>query len=413
MSAVTFADHEGFQKTVLRATVGTAVAGLAVYGLEAAGLPMAYTLAPLACAAAAGSACGKTWRGRILYGILGGLCGAVPFAFLQYPIFGLALAGAGVGALVAHFRQKESGTVSEVGQPRMGTAAYVAAALLSALALVAGTSVVDAFTAHRLLEAIMPAPLAAMASTAVIGFFLALGSAGAHVVRDPDPVEKLYARMLPELSGDLKVLAARAMTNYRRCAEILEGSEAGYARSQLSKSLSDVTQRILELGRRWQAIDHELGERAESEINQRLSELKTLKQNAKDEMAKRQLGVAEKSLNAELLQLDRIRRGRERVVARLHGEMAQLERARFALLGLKTSDAHLRTAELSALSESLSSVAREMDCEAEAVDEIISKVVDVRGEGELPAAEAVVPQPVTPIAAPEAGTSAPEQKIKS
>jgi hypothetical protein len=73
------------------------------------------------------------------------------------------------------------------------------------------------------------------------------------------------------------------------------------------------------------------------------------------------------------------------VVARLHGEMALLERSRVARLGLKTSDAQLRAAELSALSETLSAVAREMD--AEAVDVVISRVVDVRGSGEEPRAE--------------------------
>jgi hypothetical protein len=409
MPAVTFADHEGFQKTVLRASAGGAAAGLAVYGLAFVGVPEALAVTPLVCAAATAAACSKSWKTRILYGILGGAAGCLPFIMQGHPIFGLALAGAGVGAVFAHFRQREAVGGVEVGQSRMGKAAYVAAALLSAVAMVAGKAVVEAFTTRGILDQLLPAPLAAMAGTAVIGFFLSLGTAGAHVVRDPDPVEKLYARMQPELSGDLKVLAARAMTNYRRCAEILANSEAGFARAQLSKSLSDVTLRILELGRRWQNIDHELGERAEGEINQRLAELKKLKENTRDEAAKKQLSAAEGAVNGELHQIDRIRRGRERVVARLHGEMALLDRSRFALLGLKTSDAHLRAAELSALSESLSTVAREMDCEAEAVDEIISKVVDVKDSSEnIMQRVAEITAPTEPAPAP-----APTEKVKA
>jgi len=111
-------------------------------------------------------------------------------------------------------------------------------------------------------------------------------------------------------------------------------------------------------------------------------------------------------VNSELQQIDRIRRGRERVVARLHGEMALLDRTRFALLGLKTSDAHLRAAELSALSDSLSTVAREMDCEAEAVDEIISRVVI--GQKEAPD-EAVVAHPAPAALVPQAPVAAPIQ----
>ncbi|MBI5549806.1 MAG: hypothetical protein HY901_38460, partial [Deltaproteobacteria bacterium] len=128
MPAVTFADHEGFQKTVVRASLGSAAAGLVMYGLSLAGVPNAEVFLPLACASAAGAACGKTWKGRGAYGLLGGIAGSLPFFFLHHPTFGLAMAGAGVGGLFAHFRQKEAGAGNEVGQSRMGKAAYVAAA---------------------------------------------------------------------------------------------------------------------------------------------------------------------------------------------------------------------------------------------------------------------------------------------
>jgi len=390
MAALTFADHEGFQKSVVRATTGGAAAGLVSFGAAALASAAGWVTAPglattpdltmttLTCAAVAAAACGSSWKARVAYGLAAaGITGAVALLFATHPFFAIGAAGVGLGALFAHSRQKESAGETGVGQTRMGRSSHLATAFLTALALVAGASVVGAFESRGLLESFLPEALAEMGKTGVLGFFAALGIAGAHVVREPDPVEQLYAKLHPELGGDLKVLAARAMTNYRRCAEALLNTEAGFARTQLSKSLSDVTLRILELARRWQGIDREMGERAEGEIGQRLAELRSLKETTKDEIARRQLGLAENALTNELAQIDRIRRGRERVVARLHGEMALLESTRFTLLSMKSSDAHLRAAELSALSESLSRIAREMDCEAEAVDEIISKGVDV------------------------------------
>ncbi|MGI5861383.1 MAG: hypothetical protein ACOX6T_04915 [Myxococcales bacterium] len=386
MPALTFADHEAFQKSVLWSTGGAAAAGLIGFVLSQAGLTVPGVA--IVCAVAALAACGKTIKSRIGFGVLGALAGLLSLAFPTHPAFGLAAAGTGMGLVFALARSKEAGSAPGVGQ-RIGKSAFLAAALLTAIGLTCGTVVVGAFDSRGLLEALMPSPLAAMVRTGLIGFFLSLGGAGAHLVREPDAVENLYARLLPELAGDLKVLCARAMTNYRRCAEILSTGEPGFARAQLTSALNEATTRILELARRWQAIDRELGERAEGEIAQRLSELRSLKESTRDEVARKQLGIAEAALNGELQQIDRIRRGRERIVARLHSEMALLERTRFALLGLKSSDAHLRAAELSALSESLSSIAREMDCEAQAIDEIISQVVDIKGE--QPGSEAVAP----------------------
>lgn len=418
MAAVTFADHEGFQKTVLRASAGAAGAGFVTFVLSklasGIGLPMSgeaqsYFALAATCAAAAAAACGKSWRGRLAYGLLGGLAGLSPLLFTDHRRFGLAAAGAAVGALFAWFRQKEALSEPSVGKSLIGRASFLAAMLLSAVAVMAGSSVVSAFFSYGVFDS-LPEFLSMAGSTAIVGFFLSLGSSGAHIARDPDPVEKLYERIEPELRiGDLKILANRAMTNYRKCAEILENSEAGFARSQLSKSLNDVTTRVLELARRWQNIDREMGQAAEAEINGRLAELRRLKDTLKDESARKQLAGAEAAVMGELQQIDRIKRGRERLIARLHGEMAVLDRTRFALLGLKTSDAHLRAAELSAISESLSTVAREMDSETEAVDEIISKVVDVKDPiaAAQVAAASVGVQAVVPIQAPADPVPAP------
>jgi hypothetical protein len=118
-------------------------------------------------------------------------------------------------------------------------------------------------------------------------------------------------------------------------------------------------------------VDLELGERAEGDVEKRIAEVRGLADKATDASAKRQLQAAEKALNEEMAQIKRIRAGRERVVARLHGDLAILERTRFALLAIRSSDAHLKAAELSTLSDNLSALGRELDIEAQAIDEAL------------------------------------------
>ncbi len=387
MAAITFTDHEGFHQTVIRAAIGSAVAGLVAWiagplgaGLLAQRWTSAATLA-LAAAAVGIAAAASGWRSRLVFGAAGFLCGLAPLLFPAHRLFGLAAAGLGLGALLAQARRLEERKDSSVGRLGLGRAAVASAAALTALALIAGRLISDRIAASQLVEPWLPGPLPAMLYASVLGFFASLGAAGAHLVRDPDPVEQLYASLHSQLAGDLAEMAARAMTNYRRCAEILAGTDDGFARNQLSKSLSEITRRVLELGQRWQSIDRELGARAEGEIGARLAELEKLRDGARDEIAKKQLAMAASALRAELEQIDRIRRNRERVLARLHGQMAILDRARIALLGLKSSDAQLRTAELSALSETLSGLSREMDSESQAVDEVVGRAVDAREAG--------------------------------
>ena len=71
MPAVTFADHEGFQKTVLRASAGGAAAGLAVYGLAFVGVPEALAVTPLVCSLAGQSHPIRFVAGSTVAGIYG------------------------------------------------------------------------------------------------------------------------------------------------------------------------------------------------------------------------------------------------------------------------------------------------------------------------------------------------------
>jgi hypothetical protein len=65
-----------------------------------------------------------------------------------------------------------------------------------------------------------------------------------------------------------------------------------------------------------------------------------------------------------------VRRGRDRIAARLHEEVAQLERARFSLLLLQGANAERSAAELELLSSRLRRSAGAFEAEAEATAEV-------------------------------------------
>lgn len=375
MPAITFTDHEDFQKAAIRAVLGAALGGLVAFAVGLVGIALPPAFLPVAGALAA--ACGGSWRETLGAGVAGALLGGLPSLTPLHPWFGVALMGAGAGTVLAWARRRAVIGPGDAGRPRPGRFAFALTAVLGTTLALAGVATAGAFEVRGVFEAVVPPFLAAGLQGATLGLFVGLAAAGAHVAADPDPVEALYGAMQAELTGDLRTLALRAATHYRRCTEVVQQSPVGPARTELSRSLSEVTTRILQLARRWQSIDREMGERATHEVEKRIEELKRLRESTRDEAARRQLQVAENTLIDELAQIDRIQRGRERVVARLHAEMAVLERTRFALLGLRSSDTHLRTAELAALSENLTSIAREMDSEAEAVDEVVSQSTEL------------------------------------
>ncbi len=367
MTPITFADHEAFHRTALRLVAGGAAGGVASLALSALPLPFdvsAALPALVAGGAGLGAAFGRG-HGRRMALVGGGLALALlsPLLFPHHPVFGLLVAGALAGAVLHRLRLV---TAEEGTRPgRLGLAfAMGAGALASAL----GQRAVLAYASRGLLEAYVPDPLAAAGYGALGGLFLAVAAAGAHLSPDPDPVEAAWARLQARLSGEVRSLVLRAMEGHRQALSAL-GAAEGPARVELRRQLTEVTQRILDLASRWAQVEQDLGAASESELGKRLEEVRGLAEAATDESAKRQYAIAQKTLEEELGQIARIRQGRERVVARLHGQMALLERTRFALVGMRSADAHRAGAQLASLSEGLSAIARELDTESEAIGE--------------------------------------------
>ncbi len=390
-AALTFTSPEQFERSLLRITVGAALGGLAAGLLSLIGIDPPVLMLPLGAAL---GALGER-RGRFLLAMMGSMAGAVASASTVRPTFYLALAGAIAGCGVVLARVLNAAPGSDRQAP--STWVWVGAAIAGALTVAVGSETVAVFDSHGLFTTWfsepVPLPLATALRGALGGFFFGLSSGALHVTTGLDSVESLYLQAERELSGELARLSFQAVELYRKCRDTLV-QQAGQtpAQHQLRRSLEEVTRRALELARRWHGVDVELGERAEAEVEKRIAEVRGLIEKATDPSAKRQLQTAEKALNEEMAQIKRIRAGRERVVARLHGDLAILERTRFALLAIRSSDAHLKAAELSTLSDNLSALGRELDIEAKAIDEALRSAM--HGD------PALILQPVTEVAAP-------------
>ena len=79
------------------------------------------------------------------------------------------------------------------------------------------------------------------------------------------------------------------------------------------------------------------------------------------------------SLDGQRRALDAISRGRERVIARLHANVALLEKVRFSLLHMRSADAERIGGEASPLTEALEELSRELDVTSTAVGEVFGK----------------------------------------
>jgi hypothetical protein len=362
MAALAFTRPEQFERTLLRFTAGAAAGGVASGLALSLGAP---GLGPALVLGGALAALGR-WRSTLPLGALGLIAGAMQTLGTAHALFYDCAAGALTAAGIALSHQLAPSPRREPpGRTRL-----TLLLVLGAAGLVLGQWATAVFASHGAF-AVFPGVLDLALRGSLTGFFIALCSAALHLDPGTDPVESLHREVGTELTGELARLASQAVELYRRCREALARGPQGPAQLHLSRSLVEVTSRGLVLARKWHGVDAELGDRAEVEVARRLGEVEQLLERSADETARKHLQVAQRGLHAEQVQIQRIRAGRERVVARLHADLAILERTRFALLALRSTDAHLTATELAHLSDSLGAMGQEMDVESQAIDDAL------------------------------------------
>jgi hypothetical protein len=330
---VRFEEHSHFQRAALAVAAGGALAGAVFWPAAAAGSAFALVLLP------------GSRRRRVAAALLCAAAAAFSLWALNGALLGVALAAARADAA------QESGAA----RPSLASAALVAA-------LCAGAAALAAFTLPFLsaaLAGLVPAPVATGVAGASFGLWAALTAAPLHIAVGADPVESRLAALRASLAPELRTLADRAAAARRGAAgELPKG-----ARADLRGLLDSLALAALDLASRAADLGRAAPPSLEEDLKVRTLHLSKSAAQAEDRPAQQSYLRAAEALEGQLEHLRRVRRARERAVARLHEEVANLERARFALTLAHGADRDRGAAELDLLHDRLQH--RAVACEVE------------------------------------------------
>lgn len=359
-------DAPAFHSTVLRAVGGAAAAGLALDLVSRAagylhpsmvGLVTASLVGALALVGSdRGRGLGRT-LGAALGGGLGLLGAFLVLLTAEWPWIGALLAGAAAAPVLAR---------GESAKKMAATGAFAGAMTL------AGLYVLRVLATRGILGPVMPGPLASAAVGAAAGLFIGLGALPRHFGSREDAVEVAFGRAVGGAEGEIREILERASQIYGAIRSDLSGKK-GPTEKRLGRQVSDLSLRILHISEQCQKIQRDLGGAERGELERRITELTAKAGAAQDQAAKRTLLAAVESLDGQRRAVDAIGRGLERVVARLHANVAMLEKVRFSLVHARSADAERFGGESSPLAETIDELSRELDATSIAVGEVFSE----------------------------------------
>ena len=411
--------RDAFERNVTRALAAGAGAG--VLAVLAQRLQLQVPLSFLALVATSLACVRGDKFDRMLLTALSVFLPAVPWLFGFSAAWTVALAGAAAGALMVKARLAERGEEGSVGADRPGPLHYAGTALATGGLAVAGTEVAKILSS-RLQDLSTPQVLNFAVSGVVIALFAGIGSLASHVALKADPVEAACEELLPTLSGEFEAQIRRALGLYRQAGLQLAALPRDAAREELARTLQKLTKDAAELAGEWAGVEAQVHENAHADLQKEIDELRKSAKAARDSVARLQLEAAASSLNEELGRLGELRLKRERVLARLKSQVALLERARVALIGMRSTHATVRAAEMAAVARKLNALALSQGDEAKLAHEVATSAE--LGALEAQASEAALvkviaqeqqQQPVSPVSAstPESIAPATTDGIKN
>ncbi|HUJ24942.1 MAG TPA: hypothetical protein VLW85_02915 [Myxococcales bacterium] len=308
---IRFEDHAGFQRSAAVAAAGAGLA--AAVAPQAALLPVAIAGTAVALAVADG-------LGRRLARALG-IAGVAAAAAYLGPAKGwlVPAAGALLGLLFAMAGEADA---DRPRPPRWAVAATIA---LSAGAVLLAEALLLPLAAA--LAAAVPGWMATGASGAAFGLWAAFAAAPLHVSAGVDPIEAKLAALRVSLAPDLRALAERAAAARRGATDDLPPG----TRADLRTLLDQLALAALELAARCDALGRSAPQALQDELQRRSEQLARNADGASDAAAQKSYLRAAEALEGQLDHFRRVRRARERALARLHEDVANLERARFSL----------------------------------------------------------------------------------
>lgn len=301
---------------------------------------------------------GSTPRSSLTAGVLGGL-GALSSALASaWTPFAAALLGAFAAPVVGAGERPK----------RMALSGLFAGAFAFA-GLQVGAVVLET----GLFLPLVPAPLAAAGAGAVVGLFVGLSSAPRHLLPARDPIEEAFDDALAVRDGELHELLTRALGQYVGLRGVLPSPrEGGPTAARVATEVKAQLLRILRIAEDCRRLDDQLAREDREALEARIEDLAGRESSTVDDTARRTYAEARSTLEEQGRALERIERGRERVLAKLHANLALLEKLRLALVQLESAHAERRDAESMVVVETLDELGRELDITANAVSEVFA-----------------------------------------
>lgn len=353
-------DHGSLHGTVLRAMAGAAGGAFFAYfadWLLSFGLidSWVFPVAVATGALAAVASRGKNLLKALIGGAFGALGGGLFVLTGQWALFGPLLLGAAAAPVLAEGDSSKRKAVT---------------ALLTAGMAFAGIYVGQFILSLPFLGAVMPEPVVAGVAGAAAGLFFGLSAAPKHLARPMDPVEQKYLEALIDKDGELHEILHRALAIHTAVKADLEGRTSDETVTKLGERVSDLMLRILTIAEQCHTIEQDLAAAPAFELEERIAQLEKKAEGATDVAARNTYHAAIQSLDEQRRAMQAIGRGRERVIAKLHANVALLEKVRFSLLHLKSADAERVGGESSPLADALEELAKEIDATSTAVGEV-------------------------------------------
>ncbi|MFO0655260.1 MAG: hypothetical protein U0787_09285 [Polyangia bacterium] len=199
-----------------------------------------------------------------------------------------------------------------------------------------------------------------------VGLLVGVSTVGRHLVLKTAPVEGELRALLPPADSDdeLAKLVRQALLTYEEAVASLEEHEAAKA------AASQLASKIGRFGKRWQDIETQAKKSNREQLTARKNELRNRIDSSSDESIRLEYTRALAAIDEQLSYLDDIAKGRERAIARLHHQVATLERLRLAAVRHHSVGAAKLGEELKSVVEELNQAGQDLDTAVEVLAEL-------------------------------------------
>lgn len=246
-------------------------------------------------------------------------------------------------------------------------------AVVSGLVAFAAQKVPPVLGAHdALLE--LPRSVATIVTGLSMGLVVGSGTVARHLrilqieESEASKLEKELAGLLPpaQAEDEIAKLVRHAATSYQQAAEALD------EHPQARAAAAELVKKIARFGKKWQDIESQAKKSDRTELDQRVAELEKRREQSTDESVKSEYEKALAALREQVTYLNEIGKGRERAVARLHLQVATLDRLRLAAVRHRSASASKLGEELRSVVDDLNQAGQDLDTAAEVLAELPS-----------------------------------------